>query len=302
MPALAGDDRLRVVLDGALAARGTPRSDAASGSDAGAAPAGLHWDAAFFDLPGIGAFRAATPDIQRAVAARCGEAILHEALHIETIGMAYAAKMLLLSETVEERMLYAAIAAEEASHLAGVGAFVARRPAEGPFLALLGELVATGDRATLVLVVQVVLEGWGLDHYRALARSCRTPALTTVLDGILRDEARHHGSGVLLAPRLGAGEAAVEALTAFCDLVRVGPQGVLGAIEAEVGPLGLAGRARALDALGGEDHAGRRLVLLRALLAKAGADQVIDALAARGRFTPMTVERAAAMGMDGEVA
>jgi hypothetical protein len=284
---LPADDRLHAVLQGALAARGVARPPP---GEASAAP---HWDAAYFELPRLAAFAEAPATAQRAIVARCGADLLHEALHIETIGLAYGAKMLLLSETVDERMLYAAIAAEEAAHLAGIAAFAARGPAEGPFLALLGELVAEGDRATLVLVVQVVLEGWGLDHYRGLARACRTPALARVLEGILLDEARHHGSGILLAPRRPAGDAAVEVLTALCDMVRVGPQGVLAAVEAERGPLGRAGRVRALAALDTEAHAGRRLALLRGLLARAGADTIVAALDARGRLTPATAEEAA---------
>jgi hypothetical protein len=126
-------------------------------------------------------FRGLDSAVRGRVLAHCGDALLQEALHIETMGVAFAARMALLATTVEERMLYGFFAAEEATHLAGVSRFASRCPAEGPFLAMLDELIAEGDRATLVLVVQVVLEGWGLDHYRGLARACRGPALAGVL-------------------------------------------------------------------------------------------------------------------------
>ena len=198
-----------------------------------------------------------------------------------------------LAETVEERAMYACFAAEEATHLAGVSRHAPRRAADNPFLTLLARLTEEGDRATLVLVVQVVLEGWGLDHYRWLAQGCADVDLRRVLEGILRDEARHHGSGLLLGPRLRVGDPCVDVLSAFCGMVRAGPQGLLAAVEAGRGPLARAERVVVLEELDTVSHAGRRLALIRDLLARAGADDVIHALDTRRSFIPLTAEEAA---------
>jgi hypothetical protein len=219
--------------------------------------------------------------------------VLQEALQIETLGMAYAAKMTLLAPTLEERSLYALFTAEEATHLANVSCFVSRRTVENPFVDLLRRVTEESDRPALVLLVQVVLEGWGLDHYRSLARSVRDPGLGRVLEGILRDEARHHGSGVVLAPRLGVPEGVEDVLEGFCRMVRVGPQGLLSALEHGLGPLSRAQRVRALEELDTRSHAGSRLSLLRDLLERVGADGLIQSLDTRQCFTPLDPEEAA---------
>ena len=284
LPTLASDDRLRSVLTQTLSAHAVATAPG---------PAGAYWSADFLGLDRSARFRALERSAQERVVSHVSDALLQEALHIETMGVAFSSRMALLATSVEERMLYGFFAAEEATHLAGVSRFAERRPAEGPFLAMLDALIADGDRATLVLVVQVVLEGWGLDHYRGLARACREPALAGVLDAIVRDEARHHGSGVLLAPRLNAGDAAVEVMTRFCGMVQAGPQGLLDAMAREIGPLSRAERVTLLEELDTEAHAGRRLALVRDLLSKVGADDVIAALEARGCFQPLSAEDAA---------
>jgi hypothetical protein len=284
---LRDDDRLRAVVGRTLEAHGAAWQPRATDSPAAC------WSDAHLGLVAMRAYRDATHDEQYAMCRSAGDALLQEALHIETMGMAYAARMVLLADSVEERAMYACFAAEEATHLAGVSRHATRRPANSPFLTLLARLTEEGDRATLVLVVQVVLEGWGLDHYRWLARGCDDADLRSVLEGILRDEARHHGSGVILAPRLGVGETCIDVLTAFCGMVRVGPQGLLGAVEQVRGPRSRAQRIEALRELDTVAHAGRRLALIRDLLARAGAERVIHALDARGCLTPLSPEDAA---------
>src|SRR5262249_61466855 len=54
------------------------------------------------------------------------------------------------------------------------------------------------DRTTLSYIVQVILEGWGISHYHALAKDCLDAGLTAVLENIIRDEGRHHASGLVL--------------------------------------------------------------------------------------------------------
>ena len=294
LASLPADDRLRAVVRGGLHAHGWAGRQGA--------PGGAPWDADAYGLSRVDGYVQAQPATQSAVLQRCAADQLEEALHIENIGMAYAAHMLLGSDTIEERQLYATIAADEALHHAALTPFVPRfvpRPeaastdAPAPFLSLLERLVVEGDRATRILVVQVVLEGWGMEHYRGLARRCADPTLAAVLTRIVDDEARHHGSGVILAPRLPAGDAAVDVLTSFLDMVRVGPQAVLAALIGCVGPMSRPERITALSQLRTEDHAGAQLLLIRRLLEKAGATAIVAALHSRGRFRPLTAEEAA---------
>lgn len=85
----------------------------------------------------------------------------------------------------------------------------------------------------------------------------------------------------------------MDVLGAFCGMVRAGPQGTLAAVEAARGPMSRPERVRALEELDTVAHAGRRLALIRDLLGRAGALEVIAALEARGCFYPLTAEEAA---------
>jgi hypothetical protein len=264
----------------------------------GAAPDGAvshaHWSPAFFGLDRVSAFAMATAEQQAAILEQCGQELLAEAFYIEKSGMAFAAKMVLLAESTDERKLYALFAGDEAAHLDAVAPFYRARaaaPTDNPFLALLSEVIDEGDRRSLQLVIQVVLEGWGLSHYRRLRQGCSDPSLQEVLGAILADEAAHHGSGVLL---LGAdalaGEShalAVHVLTRFLALVQAGPLGVVAAVEATLGPASGAARRRLYDELDAERHAAERLGELRALLDKCpAAAAVTDVLARAGAFSP----------------
>jgi hypothetical protein len=288
-PALPARDRSRRAVDVALRRRLGPRP---------AAPAGhAHWDAAFFGLDRSRAFRAAGAAAQAAVLERLGRGLLAEAVVIETCGVSYAGKMLLLAESTSERQLYALIAADEATHLGALEPFAPGAAAgwqDNPFLALLVNLIEEGDRASLQLVVQVVLEGWGLTHYRALRDGCGDPDLAAALDAILVDEASHHGSGVALLAAGGLPATSrpyvSEVLHRFLAMVQVGPAAVVAAMDAEVG-LTAAARRQLLEDLAAERHAAERLGKLRALLHKVPAAVGLAAeLEARGRFRPLPID------------
>ena len=100
-------------------------------------------------------------------------------------------------------------------------------------------MIRDGQRESLVFIIQVILEGWGLAHYRSLLKACKHDGFREVLERILRDEARHHGSGVVLCRERGLPERArgevLETMRSFLEMVRYGPQAVLAAIEEELG-------------------------------------------------------------------
>lgn len=295
LPALDEEHAVRRTVRAAIRRR--RGVDDARDLDAGHA----HWRAAYYGLDRVRLFAAARPEERRAVLEACGRGLLEEAYFIEKCGIGYAAKMVLLAESSCERQLYGLIAGDEAAHLAAIGRFV--EPAgeaarDNPFLALLEELVEEGDRASLQLIVQVVLEGWGLDHYRGLRDACDSHPLRVALSVILADEATHHGSGVAFA-REGAMSAAArdyatDVMVRFLAMVQVGPVGVAGALERELGGLTAAQRGEVMRELGGEEHAAVRLDKLRALMGKAdGAHPVLDRLDALGCFRPHAIREAA---------
>ncbi len=290
LPTLSSEHRLHRLL---LARLPMPYGSAAG--DACAVHA--HWPAELFGLQKVEIYRRASPDIQQAVLEGVGRRLLEEAYFIEKAGISFAGKMLLLGESVEERMLYGCFAAEEARHFQGVRSFLhgalPERP-ENSFLTLLSDVIASEDRATLQFTIQVVLEGWGLEHYRLLRDRCLDTSLRQLLDGILRDEAGHHGSGRLLFGVGGVGAESLlrieEAMTAMLQLVRLGPQTLLSALDQAMGGIDRSEKLRVLGELSGPSVAGQKLEQLRQLMRLDAVRPVVERLDARGLFSPLSPE------------
>jgi hypothetical protein len=292
-PHLDPGDALQAVLAAALARRAFP-----AGPDR-LAPWEL-WAPSHFGLDRVTRFEQADEAARRQVLAACARGLLEEAYFIEKAGLAFAAKMVLLAESADERVLYSLVAADEATHLHAVASHLRgpdRPRAASPFVRWLAEEIQEGDGAGLGYLIPVVLEGWGIVHYQALARGCRGARLRATLVAIARDEALHHRGGVLLAGRRAATDASrerlVEALARLLDMVRAGPQAVVAALDGATGPLGRAELVRTFRELDAEAHSGRRLGLLRALAHAGGADRLIERLDRRGLFAPLDPEACA---------
>jgi hypothetical protein len=291
LPHLPEGDRLRSVLASALA------SGEAAAAGASAAPRGPYWDANFFGLDRSSAFGRASEESRRAVLSAAGRGLLEEAYFIEKAGLAFTAKMCLLAESTEERMLYSLFSADEAEHFAAISRFVEGTPDPSghPFLSLLSSVIENGDRDSLVFLIQIVLEGWGLTHYRAMSGACLDPALSAALQGVLKDEARHHGSGLVLIDAGGGLQASsreyvTSALVRFLSMVRAGPQGVVFAVESVLGGSTRRQRIKLLEELDTAAHAHQRLELLRGLMVRAGAGDIVADLEGEGMFAPLPPE------------
>lgn len=267
------------------------------------------WEPTQFGLDKVSYYRDAGEDDRRAILALCARGLLEEAYFIEKSGLAYTGKMILLSETTEERMLYALFGADEATHLRAIGSWLPdTHPTrtDDAFLHLLSEVIEQGERDTLVFVIQVVLEGWGITHYGDIARACKSDGLRQTLLAIVKDEARHHGSGVQIwgtrtvTPRVH--DEIVEILVRFLGMVQVGPVGVLGSIVRVAEGLTRAQQQQVLVELDGEGHATKRLTLLRKLMEKAGAGSIVEALESRGMFRARTAEDVSVLMAGGEAA
>jgi len=236
---------LRPVLQAALAARRGAEPGPFAGSP------GALWDAAHFGLDRSALFRDVDAETQQGILERCGRGLLEEAFFIERAGLVYCAKMILLAETTDERMLYALFAGDEAVHLDRVARFLPDPPTE----------------------------------------------LTAALHDILKDEARHHGSGLVLfnqaAPTAAIRDLIVEVLVRFLGMVQAGPQATVAAVDEALGGLSRARRVGLFEDLGAEDHARGRLGLLRTLMGKAEAAPIVHALEARGAFRPLRPEECA---------
>src|SRR6266540_1034793 len=201
------------------------------------------WPESFFKLDQVTIHRDSGDAEKRAILLGCSRSVLAEAYYIEKCGMYFASKMCLLSESAQERMLYSLFAADEAVHFNWVSGFA---PAESvkefesnPFILLLDEVLRNGDRTTLRYIVQVILEGWGISHYHALAKSCLDDGLAAVFENVIRDEGRHHAGGLALFNERRHGADSLKRLThplaQLLSLAQPGPQTVMSLIKTAAG-------------------------------------------------------------------
>jgi hypothetical protein len=292
LPHLHQDDKLRRVLDSAI------KSKLGNPPDAQMSPLSSYWNAAYFGLDRVQIFQDATLDQQTEIldCSACG--LLEEAYFIEKAGVGYMAKMVSLAESTEERMLYALFSADEVTHLTQISRFLPNSEMVGTdnaFLRLLEDLAETQDKTVLLFVLQVVLEGWGLTHYRSLAKNCRNIDFSSVLQSFLQDESRHHGTGVTLLDRTNVTKSSqqtiIEVLELFLQMVQLGPQSVVAAIEKVKGDLSRQQKVEIFEQLDTENHSSSRLQLLRSLMRSPNMGTIVEELEIRGVFQPLPAEK-----------
>lgn len=290
LPDLDAEDGLQTILSAALNRRPFPRSLAD-------VPATPFWSAAHFDLDRVSLFRSASEEEQSRVLKAASTHLLEESYYIEKSGLAFTAKMVLLSETTQERMLYSLFAADEATHLHQVESYLAAPPraaGENPFLKLIAEIIETGNKTGLTYLIQVILEGWGVGHYRAIAHDCRDESLGLTLKQIVKDEALHHGSGVMLFNRTPIAsrdkEQIIEVLVRLFSMVQAGPQSVVAALESVKGHLSETQKVKAFREIGCEAQSARRIELLKSLMSGGASGAILQGLESRGVFKPFTPE------------
>jgi rubrerythrin len=232
--------------------------------------------------------------------AACNRTIMNEAYFIEKSGLAYCAKMILLAETTDVAQLYAHIAADEATHLAWIEPFVSangKTNPDGQFLLFLSGMIEDYRPEILVYLVQIILEGWGLDHYKRLMKNCQDPALTEVFRRILKDEALHHHSGTILykAIQFSDHERAIlaDAMKFYADLVRVGPLAAIAALDKVSGGMNLEDVVEVMAALDHPGESKRKLELLKNLMLQPKMESIVEAMDDSGYFTPYSPEEAA---------
>ncbi|MBW4562417.1 MAG: ferritin-like domain-containing protein [Mojavia pulchra JT2-VF2] len=288
LPHIDPNDRLQRILRSALP----------NYSDSSSQQQSDYWNAKFFNLHQVKIFQQASVAEQSAILKLTNRSLLEESYFIEKAGVGYMAKMVLLAETVEERMLYALFTADEATHLSQITNFLPELEptnSNDPFLSLLAEVVESADKTVLLFVLQVVLEGWGLSHYRRLAKECRHPILAELFTSFLHAEARHHGTGTTLFNQISVAAssqtAILDVLAQFLSMVQVGPQNVLAAVEQVKGHLSRSQKIQILEELDTQTHSGTRLQILRSLMRGASAQAIVQALDERGAFEPLSPQK-----------
>lgn len=159
------------------------------------------WQSDFFHVEKSETWNSLNAEKQNAILINLGHKIFQEAYFIECAGMAYAAKMNLTSNSREEREFFCFVGEEEAKHLRlieSLGGFSTSSENIPSFALLIGEIIHEASRPAHLLLIQILLEGWGLNYYKALSLYAKNPTAVQVFKQILKDEIRHHSAGVLL--------------------------------------------------------------------------------------------------------
>ncbi len=161
------------------------------------------WTPQRYNLNQTDAFNHLQKEQKDEVMTKITELNLALSCYIETSGHNYGAKMILLSETIQEKSIYALFAAEEAIHLKEFQNFMNFTPDPEvhwhPMLNPLAKAIEEGEKNTCLYIIQVLLEGFGMAHYTGLKQDCTYAPLKATYERILRDEARHHGTGIILS-------------------------------------------------------------------------------------------------------
>ncbi|WP_044292485.1 ferritin-like domain-containing protein [Rivularia sp. PCC 7116] len=288
LPHIDREDKLNRILSAALDNQG----DILSEKNAKNETPLNYWNQEYFNLHKVNIFQESTATEKRLILQLCNLEILKEAYFIEKAGVGYMAKMILLAETTEERMLYGLFAADEVNHFSKISGFLpVPKINNSPFLNLLEEVVESNDKKVLLFVLQVVLEGWGLTHYRSIAKHCQNIQLRSTLNSFLQDESRHHATGVTLFEKISltklSRETITEILAVFLQMVQVGPQSVVKAIEQVKGSLSREEKINIFEQLDTQNHSGIRLKKLHSLMHLPNATSVINSLENKGYFQPL---------------
>lgn len=257
----------------------------------------IYWDASSYDLNSSSFYNNVLNDEeQNNVLSVLSRARLEEAYHIEKCGIAFGAKMILASSSFEERKLYAHFTAEESEHLAMIESFLKDISVAGlsnSFLDYLSNLIETAPKNVLTFIIQVVLEGWGLEHYGNLAKSCNSVDLKKTLNKIVQDEASHHGSGLLLFNEEDLSDdefqLAISAFETFLNMVKIGPFSVYQTIH-EVNNDVKKDSLLFLSEIKAQEQTEVRLKLLKKLALKSGAKKIVAECEKRELFNSLNPE------------
>jgi len=258
---------------------------------------GHFWPDHFYKLDKSSLYNALPNDIQIKVLEILANESVIESFAIEQSGMAFAAKMNLLSESVEERIMYSVFSSQEARHYYQLSQFCGSSDVsvavQHPFFKLLIHIIESGTRLALQCIVQIILEGWGMFHYKGLADSCLDLNLKKILMDILADEADHHGSGVLFfdSNLLSSHETKFiyDAVKELIYLVRIGPQSILATLESQCDGIAKNQRIKFLNDVEAFATTQKKLNILKHLVTTSGFFPLKEELEKNDFFVPLSV-------------
>jgi len=256
------------------------------------------WGPELWNLETVSHYQNLSQEYQEQLLYQLSDGLLMDSCHIESMGMNYCSKMNLHSRSEEEKIFYSFMAQEEAAHFLQLKPWFPKNY-EGlmpsSFCQVLQKIINEGDRRSCFLLIQILLEGWGISYYQSLKDLSRDDSLKEVFTDILKDESRHHSAGVILYNHEDSTDLSnsfiQNALEELLKMVRVGPYYALQALERTSGSMTLSQRVKTLEQMKARDMTHNKLTKIRQLLSKVMDEVQIEKLTTL--FQPNTLQEMA---------
>lgn len=258
------------------------------------------WDAKFFGLHQSSLFNQIKEEQQQAILFKISQFLLLESYGIEKIGINYCGKLANIAPTMQERQMFAFIGADEATHLQWLLPYIPeemRTNYISPFLGYMDEVIVYNTANVLYYLVQILLEGWSIQHYKALYQGCQDEPLKQIIKDTLKDESNHHHTGKTFfsAAQFSDQDKAfvMERLKGYCDVLRIGPFQVVKAFDEVLGGLSVKDKTTLLDELKTLELSKLKMQMFKRLLVQPGLETMIQDLEDQGFLTPISLEECA---------
>jgi hypothetical protein len=194
---LRTDHKLNTLIQKAIQGKLIPETDAN--------PQSYYWSDQRFGLHKSNLYNSFSTLEKNKVLEYLSKMNLNMSYYIEKCAYNYGAKMILLSESEEEKIYYSIFTYEEALHQKEFDKFIPEKPQKSdpihPLLLPLTRCIENAQKDASIFVVQVLLEGYGIYIYKSLGESALSVDLQNIYKRIVQEEAGHHGAGLLLADK-----------------------------------------------------------------------------------------------------
>ena len=254
----------------------------------------FYWPAEHFGLEKSSLFRALSLFEQEKILILHSNHVLNEAYFIEQAGMKFAAKMILQAELTENAQFYCFMSSDEAVHLQILKKYLKLSDSnflkQNSFLQLLHQIIEELEPQKLLYLVQIILEGWGQNHYLKLSKSCLNQEFKSDLQKILKDEALHTLAGkTLLKPKSFSIEQKtdlIDKLSAYASMIRKGELSSIKIIDFSLGGLSKQTKIKFLEEIDNLKTTQKKLELLMNLAAQTGMEEIVQGVCDRNLFEP----------------
>ncbi|NQY99319.1 MAG: ferritin-like domain-containing protein [Bdellovibrionales bacterium] len=247
----------------------------------------------FFGIANSEVWNGLSQDVRGRIHAELSEGLLKETLHIEMAGMAYANKMGLLSQNIDQRQVFCEFASQESRHFEMICPFVSEIDGqlESEFSQFVSGIVKKANFFEGLILVQTTLEGWGLHYYQELQKNCNHEALKKVFVEILKDEAKHHSGGLAMIEKdkltdrdLFESSFVYQTLTTMAQSIAIGPLQLAQTVFSADSQLGRAELQKFLREVEAVERAEFKMNVFKRLVSKVVQPSVVEAWQREGMF------------------